>query len=58
MAPGGETDSFTPCHSEGEKRVLNEVKELKLLCFTQDELRISLRISSAKNLTSPRLPRR
>ena len=36
------------CHSEGEKRVLNEVKELKLLRFTQDELRISLRVNSGK----------
>jgi len=39
---------FASCHSEGEKRVLNEVKELKLLRFTQDELRISLRAGSVK----------
>jgi len=30
---------FASCHSEGEKQVLNEVKELELLCFTQDKLR-------------------
>ena len=32
----------------GEKRVLNEVKELKLLRFTQDKLRILLRVNSVK----------
>jgi len=36
------------CHSEGVKRVLNEVKELKLLRFTQDELRIWLRTGSVR----------
>jgi len=31
------------------------VKELKLLRFTQDELRISLRVNSAKNLIQLRI---
>ena len=43
-----DSEPFASCHSEGEKRVLNEVKELKLLRFTQDELRISLRAGSVK----------
>ncbi|PIU55766.1 MAG: hypothetical protein COS87_04075 [Chloroflexi bacterium CG07_land_8_20_14_0_80_45_17] len=41
-------EPFTFCHSEGAQRVLNEVKELKLLRFTQDKLRILLRVNSVK----------